>query len=149
MPCTVRTVRARWHPQPATLPDHRPLVDVETLRRRRNSLPLCRCDAVFQGWARREAARAGSEACQGCRGRVRERESGGKAHFYIEMGLPSHAALSEAGEWSGVDPAPAGNAPAHQAGGPATNDHNVPCFLCHNTRPSEPPKHHSGPSGHA
>jgi len=46
-------------------------------------------------------------------------------------------------------PAPAGNAPAHQAGGPATNDHNVTCFPCHNTRPSEPPKHHSGPSVHA
>ncbi len=46
-------------------------------------------------------------------------------------------------------PAPTGNAPAHQAGGPDANDHNVSCFLCHNTRPSEPPKHHSGPSGHA
>ena len=37
---------------------------------------------------------------------MRERESGGKAHFYIEMGLPSHAALSETGEWSGVTPEP-------------------------------------------
>ena len=70
------------------------------------STPL---DAVFSGSARREAARAGSEACQGSRGRVRERESGGKAHFYIEMGLPSHAALSEAGEWSGVTPEPPGD----------------------------------------
>ena len=65
----------------------------------RNMLPFMSLrDVVFSGSAPRDAARAGLEECRGCRGRVRERESGGKAHFYIEMGLPSHAALSEAGE---------------------------------------------------
>ena len=63
-----------------------------------NSLLTAAAMLCFSGSAPREAARAGSEACQGSRGRVRERESGGKAHFYIEMGLPSHAALLEAGE---------------------------------------------------
>ena len=69
-------------------------------------MPLRRRDAVFSGSARREASRVSSEGVSGVpRTGAGAREAGIAPVFYI-LGLPSHAALSETGEWSGVAPEP-------------------------------------------
>ena len=64
----------------------------------------CARQAVFSGSAPREASRVSLEGMPGVPRTGLGARSGNSPPLLHYLGLPSHAALSEAGEWSGVDP---------------------------------------------